>query len=80
MGIINREPRTTNGIIRKFYTEAINNAKDSIKLVNPYLTLNGTLKRALRNAVKRGVKVEIMVSEKSDIPLTPDCVFTTFTS
>lgn len=75
VGIINREPRTTNGIIRKFYTDAINGAKDSIKLVNPYFTLNRTLKRALRNAVKRGVKVEIMVSEKSDIPLTPDCVF-----
>ena len=75
VGIINREPRTTNGIIRKFYTDAINEAQDSIKLINPYLTLNGTLKRALRKAVKRGVKVEIMVSEKSDIPLTPDCVF-----
>lgn len=75
VGIINREPRTTNAIIRTFYTEAINSAKDSIKLVNPYLTLNRKLKKALRNAVKRGVKVEIMVSEKSDIPLTPDCVF-----
>lgn len=75
VGIINREPRTTNKIIRKFYTDAINNAKDSIKLINPYLTLNNTLKRALRNAVKRGVKVEIMVSAHSDIPLTPDCVF-----
>lgn len=75
VGIVNREPRTTNGIIRKFYTDAINFAKDSIKLVNPYLTLNSTLKRALRDAVKRGVKVEIMVSENSDIPLTPDCVF-----
>lgn len=75
VGIVNREPRTTNGIIRKFYTDAINFAKDSIKLVNPYLTLNSTLKRALRDAVKREVKVEIMVSENSDIPLTPDCVF-----
>ena len=75
VGIINREPRTTNKIIRKFYTDAINDAKDSIKLINPYLTLNNTLKRALRNAVKRGVKVEIMVSAHSDIPLTPDCVF-----
>lgn len=75
VGIINREPRVTNKIIRKFYTDAINEAKDSIKLVNPYLTLNNTLKRALRNAVKRGVKVEIMVSAHSDIPLTPDCVF-----
>ena len=75
VGIINREPRVTNKIIRKFYTDAINEAKDSIKLVNPYLTLNNTLKRALRNVVKRGVKVEIMVSAHSDIPLTPDCVF-----
>lgn len=75
VGIINREPCVTNKIIRKFYTDAINEAKDSIKLVNPYLTLNNTLKRALRNAVKRGVKVEIMVSAHSDIPLTPDCVF-----
>lgn len=75
VGIINREPRTSNKIIRQFYTNAINNAKDSIKLVNPYLTLTGKLKRALKRAVKRGVKVEVMVSAKSDIPLTPDCVF-----
>ncbi len=75
VGIINREPRLSNTIIRDFYTSAINDAKDSIKLINPYLTLNRKLKRALRNAVKRGVKVEIMVSSHSDIPLTPDCVF-----
>lgn len=75
VGIINREPKKTPKIIRQFYTAAINSAKDSIKLVNPYLTLNHTLKKALVNAVKRGVKVEIMVSSHSDIPLTPDCVF-----
>lgn len=75
VGIINREPRTTNTIIRKFYVNAINDAKDSIKLINPYFTLNHKLKKALKNAVKRGVKVEVMISEHSDIPLTPDCVF-----
>ena len=75
VGIINREPLTSNKIIRTFYTDAINDAKDSIKLVNPYLTLNHKLKKALRSAVKRGVKVEIMVSAHSDIPLTPNCVF-----
>ena len=75
VGIINREPRTSNKIIRQFYINAINDAKDSIKLVNPYLTLTSKLKRALKRAVKRGVKVEVMVSAKSDIPLTPDCVF-----
>ena len=75
VGIINREPRTSNKIIRQFYLEAINSAQDSIKLINPYLTLNHKLKKSLRRAVERGVKVEIMVSAKSDIPLTPDCVF-----
>ena len=75
VGIVNREPRTTNRIIRDFYANAIDAAKDSIKLVNPYLTLSPRLKKALRRAAERGVKVEIMVSLRSDIPLTPDCVF-----
>lgn len=75
VGIINREPLTSNKIIRTFYINAINEAIDSIKIINPYLTLSSALKRALRNAVKRGVKVEVIVSAHSDIPLTPDCVF-----
>lgn len=75
VGIINREPRVSNEIIRTFYVNAINCAQDSIKLINPYFTLNHSLKKALRNAAKRGVKVEIMLSVKSDIPLTPDCGF-----
>lgn len=75
VGIINREPRTSNDIIRYFYENAINCAQDSIKLINPYFTLNRKLKKAFKNAVKRGVKVEIMLSTHSDIPLTPDCGF-----
>ena len=75
IGIINREPHTSNKVIRAFYYNAIDNAKDSIKLINPYLTMNNKLKKKLRNALKRGVKLEIMVSAKSDIPMTPDCVF-----
>ena len=75
VGIINREPHTSNQIIRSFYEGAIQAARDSIKLINPYLTLNRPLKKALRQAIRRGVKVEVMVSQKSDIPLTPDCVF-----
>lgn len=75
VGIINREPHTTNTIIRKFYTEAINVARDSIKIINPYFTLNHGIKKALKKAIKRGVNVQIMLSTKSDIPLTPDCGF-----
>lgn len=75
VGIINREPHVSNDIIRFFYINAINDAKDSIKIISPYFTLSHNLKKALNDAVKRGVKVEIMLSTKSDIPLTPDVGF-----
>lgn len=75
VGIINREPRTSNTIIRKFYTTAIDVAKDSIQIINPYFTLNRAIKKAIKRAVKRSVKVDIMLSVRSDIPLTPDCGF-----
>ena len=75
VGIINREPHTSNEIIREFYYNAINYARDSIKIINPYFTPSPRLKRALRKAAERGVKVELMLSVKSDIPLTPDCGF-----
>ena len=73
IGIINREPGITPKIMRTFYINAINQAKDSIHIINPYFTLIPSVTRALTRAIRRGVKVEIMLSSKSDIPLTPDC-------
>lgn len=73
--IINREPRLSPKIIRQFYTSAIDNAKDSIKIINPYFTLISSLKKSINKAIKRGVKVEILISKNSDIPLTPDASF-----
>ena len=75
VGIVNREPHTTNKIMRQLYVKAIDDAQDSIRIINPYFTLRPCVTKALKRALKRGVKVEIMVSAKSDIPLTPDCVF-----
>ena len=75
LGIINREPRVSNKIIRDFYIAAIDAAKDSIKLVNPYFTLTPSVHRAIKRAIKRGVDFQLMMSIKSDIPLTPDCAF-----
>lgn len=77
VGIINREPRKSNKIIRQFYCAAIDNARDSVRIINPYFTLTPSIRRSIKRAIKRGVKVEIMVSAHSDIPLTPDCVFYT---
>jgi cardiolipin synthase len=84
IAIVNREPGaayTTDGYtvgrnnaMRQLYVAALDAARDSVKLINPYFTLVPSVKRALKRAIKRGVRVEIMVSAKSDIPLTPDCV------
>jgi Phosphatidylserine/phosphatidylglycerophosphate/cardiolipin synthases and related enzymes len=75
VGIINREPHYTPAIMRDFYINAIDQAQDSIKIINPYFTLIPKVTRALTRAIRRGVKVEIMLSAKSDIPLTPDCAY-----
>lgn len=84
IAIANREPGTVydadgyvvgkNDAVRRMYIEAIDAAQDSIKLINPYFTLIPSVKKALKRAIRRGVRLELMVSAKSDIPLTPDCV------
>jgi len=75
VGIANREPGRSPRIIRQFYISAIRHARHSIRLVNPYFTLTPSVSRALRQAIRRGVKVELMIAANSDIPLTPDCGF-----
>ena len=75
VGIVNREPHRTSDIIQYFYLNAINDAQDSIKIINPYFNILPSVKTALREAIERGIKVEIMVSEKCDIPIVPDVVF-----
>ena len=75
VGIANREPNKTNKIMRQFYISALDNAQDSVKIINPYFTPTSSVKKAIKRAIKRGVKVDILVSAKSDIPLTPDAVF-----
>lgn len=75
LAILNRHPRKTNKVMRYFYINAIDDAKDSINIINPYFTLVPSVNRALKRAIDRGVKVDILLSAKSDIPLTPDCAF-----
>ena len=75
VGIINREPHKTNKIMRQFYISCFDNAKDTIRLVNPYLSLTHSVKKAIKRALKRGLHIEIMMSQKSDIPMEPDASF-----
>lgn len=71
-GIVNREPYRTPKAVRNFYRHAIDCAKDTIRIVNPYFTLIPSIKKALFRALKRGVNVQVMLSAKCDEPVTPD--------
>ena len=64
-----------NSAMRYFYTHAIDAAQDTLRIINPYFTLTPSIHKALKRALKRGVTVDILLSAKSDIPLTPDCCF-----
>ena len=74
VGIANREPRTSNEIMRRFYVHALDAAQDSIKLVNPYFAPTSSVIKALKRCAERGVKMDILMSSKYDIPLMPDVV------
>ena len=75
VGIATREPNKTNKIMRHFYISALDHAKDSIKIVNPYFVPTPSVMKALKRAAERGVKMDILISSKYDVPLVPDGVY-----
>lgn len=74
IGVVDRRPGRHSKLMRKAYVAAIDAAQSHIQIVNPYPTNVRSVRRALRRALKRGVRVELMVSSKSDVPVTPDVV------
>lgn len=72
LGVANRVPHKSPAMIRKAYIEAIDNARHCIQIINPYFTLVPTVRRALYRALKRGVRLEVMLSTKCDVKVTPD--------
>lgn len=55
--------------IRKKYGEVIANSAGSIDLAMGYFYPPGSIMRALRRAVRRGVRVRLLFSRKSDVPM-----------
>ena len=66
MALTDRIPRLSPDMMRKTYCVAINNAQRLIQIVNPYPCLSNPIRKALNDALARGVKVQFIVSEKSD--------------
>ena len=72
IGIVDRVPRKSPRLMRNAYAKAILSAEEKIELINPYFIPTRTVRRALKKAAKKGVDVQVMVSVKGDIPITPD--------
>lgn len=72
IGIVDRVPHKSPKLMRNAYAKAILEAEEKIELINPYFIPTRTVRRALKKAAKKGVDVQVMVSVKGDIPITPD--------
>lgn len=72
LAVVDRTPRKSNRAIRHLYVSMLDGARHSVRIINPYFVPTHTVRSALKRAIDRGVKVEIMLSAKSDIALTPD--------
>ena len=69
-----RWPRETSEIMRQTYSIAIDNAQHLVQIVNPYAGLFGEVRAAIRRALDRGVRVQFMVSTRSDGKVNDDVI------
>ena len=70
--IVQRMAHKTSDLMRMSYIHAMDAAEHHIRIVTPYFTPTRPIRKAINRALKRGVRVEIMISSTCDIPLTPD--------
>lgn len=75
VAIVQRIPHVTPDIMRKAYIAALDAAEHKVQIINPYFTPTSSIRKAIKRAARRGVRVEIMMPGKSDIPFTPDAGF-----
>lgn len=75
VAVVDRWPHKTPERMRYAYANAIHSAKDSLVLISPYFLPMPIVRKALNKAIDDGVKVTIVLSEKSDIPAIPEAVW-----
>ena len=72
IAIVDRNPKKDTKGMRRTLAKAIESAENKVQIINPYFTPTRIIKQAIKNALGKGVKVEIMIPGKSDIPFSPD--------
>ncbi len=65
--LIEHFPVRRKATLKKIYKENLNAANEYIILVTPYFAPKRFMIRALRRAAKRGVRVDVLVPEQTDI-------------
>ncbi|AKU91025.1 phospholipase D-like domain-containing protein [Vulgatibacter incomptus] len=55
-------------LLRKAYLEAFKSAEDRIRITNAYFVPTPRILRALKNAARRGVRVDLIVAGTTDVP------------
>ena len=74
VSVVNREPCLTPRQIRQSYVRALQAARSEVRIVNPYPTNTHSVRRAMRKALRRGIRLKIMVSGRNDNRVTPEVV------
>ena len=67
--IVSGGPHHRSSIIRSAFLAAITSASESVLIATPYFVPGPRIIRSLLRAVRRGVRVRILLSAKGDIPL-----------
>jgi len=67
--IVSGGPHHRSSYIRSAFLAAIASASESVLIVTPYFVPGPRITRSLLRAVRRGVRVRILLSARSDVPL-----------
>ena len=74
MSHVSKRSQHSPKIIHDTFLQAINSARTNIQIITPYFVPCRHITKALRRAQQRGVRVQVMVSEKSDVAIVPRVV------
>lgn len=72
IAIVDRTPKKNSRLLSQTYAESIDVAEDYVRIVNPYFVPTKSIRKSLNRALERGVRIDIMISAKSDISFTPE--------
>lgn len=72
IAIVDKMLGKNSDAMRDLFVAMLNSAQKSVKLINPYFVPTHRVRQALKRAVDRGIDVQIVISAKSDEPITPE--------